>query len=161
MIGKRGLGGRDERFAPPSRATVWPPSWPQLGIKLTFFRSLSNHPMSVTTRTCSNRQTWQGSRLTLGVVGNTRTWAYLRHGFVASLFRGAGVGFEEPLLRSIIYFISQWNRFSSNFPYSCKYGSSEWASVVMVLPWNTLKYRQLPEFRWGERLRIAWEAYLR
>ena len=48
-------------------------------------------------------------------------------GFVASPLRDVGVGFEEPHLRLMLYFVE--SGFPRIVPYFCIYGSSEWASV--------------------------------
>ena len=52
-------------------------------------------------------------------------------GFVALSLRDVGVGFEEPHLRPMFYFVE--SGFPRFFPYFCIDGSSEWTSVT-VLP---------------------------
>ena len=52
-------------------------------------------------------------------------------GFVSPPFRGVGVGFEEPHVRLMFWFLE--SGLPRIFPYFCICGSSEWASVT-VLP---------------------------
>ena len=71
------------------------------------------------------------------------------------------MGFEEPFVGLMFSSMKPgFLRLSEFSIYVYVHGSSRWAMLWYCLE-NTLKYRGIPEFKYGERSCMTWNAYLR